>query len=73
MDSKDKSRVFIIQSIAYADIATCERDLLIPIVSQIEGSCGKSRFIEDPRFAGDATPTENIYEYPSIMVNSKNK
>ena len=33
----------------YADTATCERDLLIPMVSQIEGSRGKSRFIEDPR------------------------
>ena len=48
------------------DTDTCERDLLIPTVSKIEGSRGKSRFIEDPRFAGDATPTENIYEHPSM-------
>ena len=50
---------------AYADTDTCERDLLIPIVSKIEGSRGKSRFIEDPRNAGDAALTENIYEHPS--------
>ena len=47
--SLNKSRVFIIRSIAYTDTATCERDLPIPIVTKIEGSRGKSRFIEDPR------------------------
>ena len=38
----------------YTDTATCERDLLIPIVSKIEESRGK-----------DATLTENRYEHPS--------
>ena len=75
--------MFIIQSIAYADTGTGERDLLIPIVSKIEESRDKSRFIEDPRavpsipmkseLAGDATPTENIYDHPSSIFGISRK